>query len=421
MTSNIYEERINIANFSLSYLPTLKIFGTEHKGVETYRDNEEKLMFLYLKSMNLSNMMFPYTIPRSDKTPIFAFVINNTLDKSTLTVGKPLFNGGSFTYSLDSYVSLINDKIFDYVSPMRTMIVDKIAYPQFRVNEHQLYCKYHYVNGAGSKTGKLATFVFDNAIWEVIGKYFDLECYKDEASDNVLYKILPILTLDDVNSYAADSVVQSYAYPIRDTTEFFHSRWKINIEISYDLNPKFGPTDRDYTKTSFDIYTDKSHLELGKYILLNNRLYSGEPLSYRITVPLSLNIIYLNDIEIRLEGQYIVLQDIYNQFDCFNLQAGNIYTSDEYRELSYRKLMGITAQTVYLQNGTSTEKLQEIVERLRDHFPDIGDPKNASTWKTLRDLLDKKDFIEEIYNLLYQIHPVQSLGPPDSKKGKIEF
>ena len=66
MSHDIYEERVNIPNFSLSYLQSLNIFGTEHKNIEIYTNKERVLLFLHIKTMNLSNMMFPHIISRAD-------------------------------------------------------------------------------------------------------------------------------------------------------------------------------------------------------------------------------------------------------------------------------------------------------------------------------------------------------------------
>ena len=424
MAHDIYEERVNIPNFSLCYMQTLNIFGTEHKNIEIYTKNERVLLFLHIKTMNLSNMMFPHIISSADLYPRFAFSIseqgkeNNTI-KHVYQSDTPLLKGGSFTYSIDNLIVNINYRIEDCIRQQDTALQDCaiVAYPYFRFNEGKLYCRYYYLRRNGSSSKKMATLMFDKVIWEIIGKYFDLECASN--ANRAYYKILPVYTLDVL--LADKTIDTSYAYTVKDITEFIHPRWKINLVISNESDPKFNVGDNGYVSNSFIIDTSKSHIALDKYILLSDLITSDKPVSYRITVPISMNCSFLNDVSIELDGEYIILKDTFEQFNCFSLNVGYIYTCDEYRELSYRKLMGITAQTVYLQNATSTDKLTEIVSRLRDHFPNMGDPRNASTWQTLRDLLDKKDYMEEIYYLLYQIHPVQSIGPPESKKGKIDF
>ena len=82
--------------------------------------------------------------------------------------------------------------------------------------------------------------------------------------------------------------------------------------------------------------------------------------------------------------------------------------------------MGITANTVYLQNGTSTELLNKIYAILIQHYPDIGGNKHISLWQSIRDLVGDKETLEEIYKLLYHAYPQEPYGP-QSKKIKIDF
>ena len=111
---------------------------------------------------------------------------------------------------------------------------------------------------------------------------------------------------------------------------------------------------------------------------------------------------------------------MFDQFNMFNLHVGDIYSAEEYRELSYRKLMGLTANTVYLQNNTSTELLTKLLARLFQHFPDIGGNKDNSLWQSIRDLVGDRETLEEIYKLLYHAYPQEPYGP-QSKKIKIDF
>ena len=111
---------------------------------------------------------------------------------------------------------------------------------------------------------------------------------------------------------------------------------------------------------------------------------------------------------------------MFDQFNMFRLQVGYIYSGEEYRELSYKKLMGLTANTVYLQNASSTELLEKLLARLEQHYPDIGGNRDISLWQSIRDLIGDRETLEEIYKLLYHAYPQEPYGP-QSKKIKIDF
>ena len=151
----------------------------------------------------------------------------------------------------------------------------------------------------------------------------------------------------------------------------------------------------------------KSRLEINKYILLADKITSQLPVSYKLFVS-GMND---NNVQITGDAEYVVLKDEFDQFNMFKLHVGYVYNEDEYRELSYRKLMGITAKTVYLQNASSTELLTKLLARIFMHLPDIGSNANASLWESIRNIVSDKETLEEIYRLLYHAYPHEPIGP----------
>ena len=260
-----------------------------------------------------------------------------------------------------------------------------------------------------NRTGtKIAVMSYNNVFLEVVLRYFQLDSEVHDSEN--FYYVRPINTDSENNT----SLVPAF----RDTTEFFFPRFHIDVSISNDKDPKFAVGDEGFVAASIPFDLKQSYLNVNSYLLLANKITSVLPVSYRMTINISNALKIITDMSVKCEGEYIVLRDSFDQFDQFKLDIGYLYTESEYRELSYRKLMGITANTVYLQNATSTEKLAWIVARLNMHFPEVG--KDDSTWDYIKQLVGDKESLDAIYQLLYHKYPY---GPsaPLCKKAKIEF
>ena len=432
MESNFYEERVPVNPFNLALMKD-RTFGIEHPNIQIDEKNNS-LLFLHIKTLNVSNMRLPYILPDNHITPYLCFitheyqeVIDEETGEKTTVVARAIkglcntsiFDGNNLTSTLDKFVDIINSNIDQCVklckeeTDEKQKVNSRLLYGNFSIEENKLQFKYKFERNVG-QANRIAVLAFNEPFVDFILKYFDI---KDVSTEhNTYYYINPAFQNRDISNDFKSVPDERTVTAFRDTTDFFFPTHKMFIEITNTDDPVFSSIEDGYAINNFSFNLQKSHLDFDKYILLADKETSQLPVSYRIFTA------YYTDrhAEIIGEAEYIVLKDMFDQFNMFKLHVGDIYSAEEYRELSYRKLMGLTANTVYLQNNTSTELLTKLLARLFQHYPDIGGNKDNSLWQSIRDLVGDKETLEEIYKLLYHAYPCEPNGP-QSKKLKIDF
>ena len=422
MDHNYYETRTPINPFKLELLEDGK-FGIEAKDM-AIGGLTGSLFFLHIKSLNVGDMRIAYELPNNDEQPRIGFIEGwyegNTFKRlcKHLT-DTSIFVKGTSSSSLDRFVNLINDNIDSIIADClgdaddNTRIKGRMLYGHFTIENNKLQFMYKFERLHG-EANRIAVLAFNKPFMDIIVKYFDVHII--EGDPETLYYIRPGFhetdALNDFVNVPNERIVTAY----RDTTEFFFPTHTIKLETASGRKAEFVEDELFYTTNNIPYNLQKSHIELNKYILLADKQTSTFHLSWRLTVDQYRD----SKSVITGEAEYIELTDIFDQFDMFKLNLGYVYSEDEYRELSYRKLMGITANTVYLQNGTSTELLNKIYAMLIQHYPDIGGNKDISLWQSIRDLIGDRETLEEIYKLLYHAYPQEPYGP-QSKKIKIDF
>lgn len=411
MTDKVfYEERTPNVNFKLEQT-RLGYFGVEHPNINVKTDCNA-LFFLHIKSLDLKNMRMPYRLPQNTTTAKIAYCIIednnvvNVVSEQTTTI----FTGGTFVMTIDKFVEFLNVTLDGFVTAHAEDDVVKkcstVCNGSFVLEDNKLYYKYSYVKRTSGK--QLAVMSFNNVFLEVILRYFQLEEYTD-APENFYF----------IRPYRDKVIGDTKLIPaFRDTTEFFYPRFTIDVVISNEASPKFTNQDKGYKTATIPFDLRQSFLEVNSYLLIADKITSELPVSYKMSINISQSLKTLKDMNVAIDAEYIVLKDTFDQFDQFKLEVGYLYSETDYRELSYRKLMGITANTVYLQNASSTEKLAWICARLNMHLPEIGT--EGSMWDYIKQLVGEKELIDAIYQLLYNKYPYGPSGPL-TKKAKIEF
>lgn len=418
---NYYETRVKLQNFNLDNKLYHDKIGMEVVGF-TVR-NIKDLVFLHIKSLNVVNVRMPYSLPQNSVIPLLGFIsftydadTKNITHEMQVTGYTSIFKKSDTASTLDRFIELLNDNIDNFIKGVRTSALKpdcKILYGHFLVTENKLQFKYIHEN-LGATANKISVLCFNQPFVDNLLKYFDIRPVKIAAE--TFYYIRPVFyNKDFINNFEqlpAERTVTAY----RDTTEFFFPTKHITITITHGPAIDFAPGEQPHAVTELPFNLQKSEIPVNKYILLANKDRTVAEINFRLLVGDNVDPTSV----MTGEAEIIVLRDMFDQFNMFRLSLGYAYSEEEYRELSYRKLMGITANTVYLQNAASTELLTKVRDILAQHLPDTGGNQDKSLWQSIRDLVGDRETLEEIYNLLYHAYPCEPYGP-QSKKIKIEF
>lgn len=418
MSHSFYEEKTRIANFGLYHMDGTQLIAHVHNDIHV-ENQANSLLFLHIKTLDVSNMRMPFSLHDNDSDAKLCFItFNRNANGDMVSEFKciktgSIFSGGKSSSSLDRFIEMVNRTINYYVDENMDKLDCRILYGNFTIEENKLQYKYQSVFNGNVKK-KIAVLAFNDVYMNLILKYFDTHLL--QTHDEAFYYIRPAYTIDDIDNDFINLPAIRNVPAFRDTTYFFFPYYKLFIAITNDPGLTFNNTVRGFVESSHSFNLSKAYSSTNIYILLADKQTSLLPVSY---------ILYVNGVTdtrsfIAGTAEYIVLKDEFDQFDMFKLKVGDIYSAEEYRELSYRKLMGITANTVYLQNGSSTELLRKLLARLELHLPDIAQNGNASLWQSIRDLVGDKETLEQIYNLLYHAYPYEPVGP-QIKKLKIDF
>ena len=415
----IYERRTPVLNFLLvaNNVNTDNYwFGAEHRNAEFGSIDGKSLMFLNIKSLNFEKMPFPFMI-KNYGTEIIMALINST--NVTDIIEKTEENKATYddyAQSLTSYINTVNNSIYNYTTKFDITSYGKIVYPQFTFEDTKLICNLQEKAGKGEDTYYLG---FGKAMYDYIGKYFDVNFIWSTVGRHTYYYFVPI------NGVTTKPIVAH-----KDLTTLLFPKWNLIIEMCTGKDEEIKTDSPNYKRMELKVDTGKSYLEVNKYLLLADLTDTKDYINYKISFNIPSKFQPLLDIETGIEADIVELKDTFKQFDCYNVIVGNIYTETDYHEMSYKKLMGITAKYVYLQNGTSVEKLEVIKNLLQAHLGQNTADQTKSLWQTLRDMLDimiktdekgPKYILEEIYRLLYHTQNIENFNPPDTKYAKIDF
>lgn len=369
-----YESITPITNFKLQWLEKERIFGNRIDGVyENIKDvpTGVSLYFLHIKNVDLSNMRFPVYYHKSIESLQIKFY-SITFNSTGNLIGhypndKPIIiNVGDHFLGYEHFCNFINKYIIEYVRSCATnsKILKKkyYLYGTFDVMDGKL--TYNYQKNIFDSTNKddinfyLLGFNYD--LYSLIGKYFTTECIESNNGECIYY-ISPSMIYSEFEKRALiegkdgiHTITNVEACNIQD--EFFHPTQIFNFIIGNEMN--------NIVKIPFT--PNKKIIEIDKYILFSKviKKTSGEvtqtPTRITSNIDYPTKSIEKEKISIDISAEYIRLNDKYDQMNLFNIVIGRLYTAEEYHELSYKKLTGITATNVYLQNQTSTEKLESI-------------------------------------------------------------
>ena len=160
MANQFYEERIPIPGFSLTYDNRSTTMYNVHRNIQVDGKNKS-LLFLHIKSLNVSNMRIAFTLPDNAKTPQLCFIVihrDATTDK-IVTQFKHIYNTSIFTSgnsssSLDRFVELINRCINFFVEDAKKDVdIDcRLLYGNFTIENNTL--QYNYLNEEHGDTPK---------------------------------------------------------------------------------------------------------------------------------------------------------------------------------------------------------------------------------------------------------------------------
>ena len=161
MANQFYEERIPIPRFSLHYNEYLKYLLNAIQNIQV-DGKDNSLLFLHIKSLDVSNMRMRFMLPDNDKTPELCFVVyerdettNNIVRQFVHIVETRIFDSGDSSSSLDRFVELINRCINYFVKEAKNIYSDincKLLYGNFTIEENTL--QYKYLNEKHGNTQK---------------------------------------------------------------------------------------------------------------------------------------------------------------------------------------------------------------------------------------------------------------------------
>ena len=80
MANQFYEERIPIPRFSLHYNKDLNYLLNVNRNIQV-DGKDNSLLFLHIKSLDVSNMRMRFTLPDNDKTPQLCFIVYRRNEK----------------------------------------------------------------------------------------------------------------------------------------------------------------------------------------------------------------------------------------------------------------------------------------------------------------------------------------------------
>lgn len=405
-TQQYFSERcLQFINCKLVHNVAKHYFGTTNTHV-TFGGNKYKTMlFLHVKTLNLQKMLFPY-IPNCETYPSFCVFNYDTKEVvTTFNFSQPtLPDFNVFSESVTDYVTYFNNIITKFVDEkLNNTYYGTIIYPEFSIAARNITCTYKNKNNDNAYYTNNQTYYvsFNKFIVENIAKYFDLGTILH--GNKCFYYII-------ANNTTAH----------KNTSDFFTPKWNLNIETN----------DRQVDKIVYTFDTDKECVNIDKYFLLAIQDDGNIAIDFKFTVDIPLDADYINDIEMKIDGDVIITSDSLTTLDYFNTYVGRIYSEKEYHDMFYRKYVGIITKYSFNHEAFPTDKLEKILAILEAHLEIPADKKNSLTniLLAIYDAASKDqqddgtaNILKEIYSLLCHTQSIENIGPPANKLAKIEF
>lgn len=389
---------------------------------------DETIYFLKLEKMYLDKMSFPIMVPSSSRNYEFEFCVMHYLDGETYhriharnlkKTGMILANTEYISQNLICHQ--INSLIAGYVKTVEVNSYFYLYVPVFDVLNGELTCTYKFMQGTIEKYEYPNVVGFNHAVYELLGKFFVCEWGKkdkllgnlDETFDtDKFYYVYPFV--DEVEYHSANYKHEEnrIIYAAHNTDDFFYPERELILEMDRNRDPQFNEKETTYKKLTFPFRNKESIIELNKYILFANNSTIRESdithHNFRLAVRIGNKFHCDTKIQIRVTGKLIPVVDKYDQFALFNLSVGDIYTEEQYQQLSFQKLLSLTTQNVYLQNQESTQVMKEIRDIILPMLTPYYDKDDCNLTLVLR----------KIYDVLCQSQDITNLGPPIRKKIK---
>lgn len=416
--------------------------------------------FIKIEKMYLSQMSFPIRINyyNKDKNVTFvyvrirgsgngyfqfrAFPVKDVKDdKGNIHTATHLLSKANETLaSVDSVCLRVNKFISDFALNMRSAIskYQIIYYPMFYVESGSLRC--HYVEYMSStyndlsdeekekqlKEENIYTIGFSYELYDLIGKYFDCNMAKEvtkesngeeleEYGDKLYYFITPFFNTD----LEFDDLVAH-----RKIDDFFYPEKELYVETVYkpvSEDPQFTEADGNaYNKITIKFRDDKSVMDINKYALFANKatITGNNPTSMhylRFRLNTSKYFAANSECFLSLTCKLVKLEDNFDNISLFNLNFGQLYSEDEYEQLTFKKLVSFTASNVYVNNENSATMLKDLKDQLLLHFPPLENTLDADNTDSIARM------IKNIYYIIRQTQDITPFGPPSEKIAKIDF
>lgn len=396
-------------------------------------EKNDIVWFLYFDRINLKNASFPVLLNGTNEEVIPKYALlyykeeegkyHRIVTKDIATVGA-LSKGKETVPSHNVLCWKINKQIQTYLKTLqeetKKELYKHLYVPFFDVIDDQLICTYKYFEG--NATEDLPCVIgFDFSIFNLIGKHFNCEFGKNEdekIQDNEkYYYVYPFI--DEIEKYtkAYKHETDRIIYARYQVDDFFHPEHELIIEFTRNTNTQFTGQEASYVKNVITFRDKEEIVEINKYILFANgtTIKESNPSNHnlRCSVEFDTDFNCNSNLSIIVKGDLISQKDVYDQFTQFNLHIGSMYTAEQYQQLSFRKLIGLTTDNVYVQNQESAEQLKKIVETIQATFVPMGDKEEDNVTLVLH----------RIYDILCQSQEITNLGPPVRQKIKlgIEF
>lgn len=385
-------------------------------------DDEKKYYFIKIEKIYLGYCVFPFQI-NYDETPLYVkFAImapqaNNpnkkydyidyeaVLESDTsfqLAIGFELIRSQlAFCERVNSYIKTAVEYFKTFKDRYRYLY-----YPSFSVFNGELSCEYTLTEGTDNTINDLYVVGFDKNLFHLLGKYFQYEYGASFDANNYILKNYYF-----IYPYNTDEKIKA----VNQIEDFFHQEKILYIETTRAVNPTFTEADVGYKYNEISFRDESGIHEINKYILIANNATIDENAitTHRTRCKIKNNREFLPDIdsEIMVTAKLIFTDDYFDNFTLFNVKVGNMYTEEEYEQLTFKKMVSITARNVYVENNLVHQLLKEIHDRFLNHFKSLEDMSTDNI----------SQVVKNIYTILNQTQEITELGPPSTKLSKIDF
>lgn len=408
-------------NFILKYTDDATFeSGIDERVFARSDDDKKKYYFIKIEKIYLGNTTFPFqinynAIPIYEKFAVMCLQKDKKyedLDYEAVIEydGNPLLLADSFELirSQMAFCERVNSHIKTALEYFNTKIsgYKYLYYPEFTVFNGELLCEYTMVIGENGST-KLYVLGFGKNLFHLLGKYFRCEygAKIDETTNEIsdrYYFVYPFNTADKIKA----------TYQVND---FFYQEKNLYVETTRAVNPTFTEEDVGYKYQMITFRENEGVHEVNKYILIadNATIDENEVTTHRTRCKIKNNPWFLPDMDgyVIVKAKLVYTIDYFDNFVLFNVNVGDMYTEEEYEQLTFKKLVSITARNVYVENNLVHKLLLDIHDRFLNHFKSLEDMSTDNI----------SQLVKNIYTILNQTQEITELGPPSTKLSKIDF